>query len=660
MDPDSRSGTISWRAFALLFAFALVVRVIALAEFAANDPYFDAPVVDELTNYQMAVRAANGELVPERPFWKPPFYPFVLALLMQPNAPTDSSYGPEQPSAWRLKLPMAILDALTAALIACLGARCWNRRAGHLAGAIYALSFTPVFYCAQLLDTPLYTFLCVANVLALARARASPRARAWFFAGVLLGAASITRATALLFAPIALALIPRWRAAPRAAALRAGLFAVGCAVCVLPVTWLNWRSARDWVLISSNGGINFYIGNRAGGGPGADGLTSVNAGPRWNELLALVEKRGEFLPASTKSRRYYELARQEIFADPWHFARRLGVKLFALFDGVEIPNNKNFVEERAHSWVLRLLPGRTGFILPLGVLGLIVLWRRLRERQLLAGFLAAQAIGIVAYFVAGRYRVPLLALSCIPLAALCDALRTGGLSHRVRIAVIVAAVALLVLFNGDWLGHGERFRNYCVDPLALGAAREARGDPQAAEQLYLLALELDPEYPEAEHNLAHFEIRDGNLVGAEARLRRALAHSPWFAEGWNTLGFVLTIRARQGSGAEQQALHREARTMFHRAIQAEPTYAKPYANLGQLYELENRLQDARTQYQLARNYAPIVAQYWLLDARAAAKLNKKRQAQQLLDQLDAQRLVLKPEDLQLRASIEKSIAELVD
>ena len=74
-----------WRWIAVVFLLALVVRAVALCELAAVDPYFGIPVVDEQNHHQEAVRIASGELKPKTPYWKPPLYPHIVALIYLPG-----------------------------------------------------------------------------------------------------------------------------------------------------------------------------------------------------------------------------------------------------------------------------------------------------------------------------------------------------------------------------------------------------------------------------------------------------------------------------------------------------------------------------------------------------------------------------------------------
>ncbi len=61
-----------------------------------------------------------------------------------------------------------------------------------------------------------------------------------------------------------------------AARRRAGWVLLGAILAIAPVTARNWIQGRELVLISSNGGINLYLGNN----PRHDETVGLRPGPR--------------------------------------------------------------------------------------------------------------------------------------------------------------------------------------------------------------------------------------------------------------------------------------------------------------------------------------------------------------------------------------------
>lgn len=631
--PVGRSVTLPWAAIGVIFVGALLVRGVALVDLSFHDPWFDSPVVDERTNVEDARRIVREGIRIETPYWKPPLYPHLLSIPIALGLGSErSDPGPEPGLAWTMKILQALLDSWTAVLVATIAARIARRpRAALWAGGLHALGFLPVFYTAQFLDTTLYTFLVVATVR-FALAAAEDRAvLSWMSAGILAGLAAITRATMLATIPV-LALVPWWtgRGPERGGAdgarwrwLAGGaLVVLGAAAMILPVTLMNARFGGDRVLISSNGGINFYIGNRPGGGVGSDGLTSVHAGPRWDDLL---RETAHIQRPSERSSHYYRIAWRAIADDPGHFVGRIATKVHALVHSFDVPNNKNFAEERERSPALRYLPARSGVVIPLALVGLACSGVLLTRRFVLVGTLASQASIAVVFFVAARYRVPLLALGSVPAGALLAEVfeRTAPVQRRRILAV--ASILLAALLAWDPHGWRERFEDYVIDPVALGAALDNAGDDAGARRWYERALRLDPDHAVAEYQIGHLELAAGRLDAAEARFRKSVETDPGFALGWNAIGTLALSDGRPD----------EAAASFLRAIEEDPTYGPARSMYGQMLESSGRVADARVQYEEARRSDPSRPLYWLLEARALWRLHRPDGTRTLLTQLAA-------------------------
>src|SRR6185369_12215986 len=93
---------------------------------------------------------------------------------------------------------------------------------------------------------------------ALAAARARPTFGRWLGAGVLAGVLALLRENALLIAPL-LALLAYRRNLLR----HGGAFLLGTALALLPVALRNAWVGGEPLPTTSQGGVNFYIGNNA-------------------------------------------------------------------------------------------------------------------------------------------------------------------------------------------------------------------------------------------------------------------------------------------------------------------------------------------------------------------------------------------------------------
>ena len=506
-----------WRA-ALVAAVALGLRVAYLGH-AALDPSFFTPWLDARGYLQWAQDIAAGTLTSPQPFFHAPLYPYVLAVLLLLG----------RGSLVFVRVAQAAIGAATAALTGALGARLFGRTVGMVAGLACALAASLVLFDLELLSEVVFVPLCIGALLALERATRDPAPARLLAAGAMLGLAAIARPNVLLFAPVALvwcvaALRGRgWRIAGLA---RGGLlFAAGVALPILPVTLENRLAGGDLVLVSSQAGVNLYLGN----GPTADGWSAHSLGPvdtppydehgRFTDNIMssarFVADRAEAraLRPSEVSRFWSRRARAWIAAHPAAWAGLLARKAFYLTAGFEVGDNKNLAALFDDWPPFRFLP-RWWWLFPLAVAGLTVPGAR-RGRALLASYLVALGASVVAFLVVERFRLALYPVLAI-LAARLVAWAPGAWRERRRTAVLArVGLALALAAWTRWDPTGYTVPQRVEARVVRAGASEARGDTAGAERLYLDALEVDPSSPSARQAYGGFLLRRGRL--GEAR-----------------------------------------------------------------------------------------------------------------------------------------------
>ena len=268
---------------ALILGFALAARVVWVA-FSDWQPLPD----DDAFRYDFAARAlADGHgyvhlTGAATAFW-PPGYPLLLATLY-------TIFGNDIAVAQALNVA---LGTATVALVYLLGRETFGPRPALVAAAIVAAFPSLVFFTAVTLSEVTFTFLALLAVyLLVLEARPSTRPghpelvggrpelvegrpepvegrpklslRLLFAAGLVLGLASLTRGQALLLPIVA---VPFWLRSGidwTGAGRRVGVLALGIALIVLPWTVRNAIELDAPVLISTNAGVDFWIGHHEG------------------------------------------------------------------------------------------------------------------------------------------------------------------------------------------------------------------------------------------------------------------------------------------------------------------------------------------------------------------------------------------------------------
>ncbi|MBN2563224.1 MAG: glycosyltransferase family 39 protein, partial [Phycisphaerae bacterium] len=421
----------------VIVAAAFCLRLIYVLQFRSC-PFYGHEIMDPLYHDQWAKAFAAGEAFVEGAYFRAPLYPWFLGAVYWLFG-TD----PIVP-----RIVQAVLGSLSCGLLFLIGRQVFSRTAGILAGLGAATYWIFLYFDAELLIVVLIVFLDLLLLWLLLRVQDRPKPGLWLASGFVLGLSAIARPNILLFAPavlIWLAVMHRgkWRRVFGYAAC----FVVGCACPILPITIRNHVVGHDTVLISSQGGVNFYIGNN----PQSDGITAIVPGTPaewWAGYYATIERAekaaGRKLKGSEVSRHYWSEAWKFMRDEPSKAAALMLKKLGLFWTHGEISNNQNigFVTD-TYAPIVKFLPLAFWLVGPLGVLGLLLSLRQARRLFPLWGFVIIYMLSVVAFFVTARYRVPVVAvLIVLGSYAVCwfvDAIR------RSRWKPLAGAVLVLLL-----------------------------------------------------------------------------------------------------------------------------------------------------------------------------------------------------------------------
>ena len=524
---------------AVVFAVALAVRLAYVAE-VRYTPFFQTLGLDAKFYDQWARDILSGRSHPGA-YFMTPLYSYFLAGV----------YWLFDRDLLLVRVVQAVVGSLSAALTCGIGREAFGSRVGVASGLVAACYGALVFYDGAVLLEPLLVLLVTLALYLLLVAERSPRTRLLhLLAGCTLGAASVGRAAALLLVPAAAgwAAATAQKGAPRRW-FPAALVVAGAVLVVAPVTVRNYVASRDFVAITSNGGINFYIGNSAaatGGYVKPEGLDIVSD----PDGRAIAERAlGRSLRPSEVSAYWYGLATRFISEHPGTWLALLVRKLSFALSSYEIPQLENYYFQKGYSRLLSLpLPG-FAVVGPLGLLGLAMSLRR-RGAALLGLFFSVYVASVVAFFVVVRYRLPvvppLIAGACYAVFELTA--RARAKRRRALLAPAAALAALSFLVNANLWGV-DRGKAFAQSHFRVGIILGERGLTEEAIAEYRRSIEVDPAYPQSHLNLGALLAEQGRTGEAVGAFRRALALDPGLAAARLDLAMALAA-----SGAAEAAL----------------------------------------------------------------------------------------------------------
>lgn len=579
-----------WRALFWVLFFGLLLRLVYFSEHSRS-AFFNVPLLDEKF-YDTAAAQLLGvaEAAPLTTF-RSLGYPAFLAVLYQ--------LGGENGRILAI-LVQHLLGLATALLVAYLAFRLFGSiRAATLAAALYLLAGPPLYFEGELLAETLFTFEMTAVAALLVRCRPGATAGPFAITGLAIAVAAQTRPNALV--ALGALLFVAAVAAPGQRLRRAAAAAVATLGGLLFCALLQWPATNTFELLPSQGGVNFYLGNKIG----ADGMIprqgeassygdhyrdSVEV---WSQDVFRRERGREPASPSELSRFWTQKTLATIVEDPGHFLGLLLRKAVYLIANTEIPNNKSyaFVLEQ-ESRLLGLLPLRFFLLFGLagtGALLAIFLLRQptppptgdapaLVDRHAFYGIavlLACLAAGVVVFFVNARFRMPLWPL----LSALAGGVTLLGiLPAKPRVLALAAGIVLAAL--------------------SLLAPPKPGQLPGPGRDFFF-------------RSLAHFE--KGELPLALLDAQRAVELEPLDAAAVVQLGNAALAVGQQ----------EEAYQAFSRAVGLLPAEPRGFHNLGVVFERMGKFSDAYAAYlkaiSLSRDYSPPYVQAALLEMRAGLR-----------------------------------------
>jgi tetratricopeptide (TPR) repeat protein len=538
------------------------------------------------------------------------------------------------------RILQVLLGSLGVVLLFDTARRWFGHRGAIVTATLAILTGVITFNEVTILQSALDPFLVALTLwlLTLALQSANEDARLFAATGAAAALFALNRPNVLLWiAALAVLLLVQRRVRGAIA------FAVGVALLLAPVAIRNYAVARELVLVSSHGGLNFYIGNNAeadGTYHAVPGIRPTIAGQTTDSKRMAEAATHRSMTAREVSRWFYGRAFDWMRAHPLAavtlFARKLAYTIHQT--DLALNFSYDYFSRDARSPLRVLLVG-PWLLVPLGFAGAMT---RLGDRRfrVWAAFVPIYALSVAIFFVASRYRLPLLLAFAICAAGVVDVRR----AREVGVALLAAALVI-------WPFGLDSGRSYEQTNMVVWLIEHKQ--PAKAEELMR---ELESKHPEPArlHYFAGIAFaRSGNAPRAiallEQSLRDPVAQPVLRAAATDELarGYVRTHRAEDArrlfalidpaslSAPRAAALGRlaleirdgeDAARFLSAAVDRDPKNGRAWHNLGVALLATGQLPHALTALTTARDLLPNDAPTYLFLAIARAQAGETEEA----------------------------------
>lgn len=586
-----------WLMLLAILAVGAIGRVLLIRDYLQNDPFATFLRVDALTYWNWAGRIAAGRLTDGQPFFSAPLYPYLLGLLRAGGGGLPLVYGMQ-----------AVLDLVTACLLALIGRRLSGGAVGLLAAAVYVLMLEPASFSLRVLTTTLQLLLVAGAWWLLLRAQDNWSLRRGLASGASVGLLALSYPPMLLALPV----IGAWwwwnTRGARLAPVRALAVMLTGAVVILPATIHNYAVSGELFAIQAVSGLTLRQGN----GPGATGVIVMIPGTsRDREELfrtAFWRYRATQDPAGTwrdVDRHYRREVLEHWAAEPVGMLRLMATKLYYFLTARNYSEIYMPVLERSTGLLrtLWLTPLQTAWLIPLALIAAIAWCRRPAVHFPALAILGLTLLVTMLFRYSPRYRAP--AIPVIVVAAAWTMVqaaryRWGSAWTWSAAGAVVLAIALGVVNRIADFDSLARQRPLFVQ--SLGAAAIAEGDLERAVALFQEAVALQPYFEDGLLDLAEAERLRGDPESALEHALAALRENLQSARGHDTAGISLAMLGRPADAVEH----------FRAAVEMAPQDPAKRVNLA------NALSELGRRTEAIEHYRAALA---LDDASAAGHFN---------------------------------------
>ncbi|MFH2138124.1 MAG: tetratricopeptide repeat protein [Candidatus Omnitrophota bacterium] len=574
-----------------IFFFAYFLRMVYLHQYK-NNPFFDSPVIDALTNYLFAVRASAGDwFVKGEVVGRGPVYVYFLAFLFK-------IFGTGFSAA---RVAQMVLGSVNCILVYFLGKKIFRRSVGVISALICSAYGVLIYFDAEFLYVGLSIFLNLLLLLSLLNTIEKPKIWKWVGCGMLLGGCLQTNATVILFIPLLFVWIflfidkkekKEKEAEPESRKLRFKkavciflIVVLGIGIIVLPFTLRNYLMGGDLVMIGSAIGINLHIGNN----PEADGKSvavptrDFSYDSKWYDnvltsaLKAAERDVGRELLPSEVSNYWMMKSLGFIITHPIATLGLAARKIFYFFNAYEIAENQSIYFYRIWSPLLKILVFHNkvlafpfGIICPLALLGIAVSLKRDKATMLLIIFIGAYLILMVIFFVCSRYRASVIPYFIIFAVSALEWYRQQIIERKFKL-ILFSFIPLLWFFvfcNATIFEVRQEDNSRWF--LNMGTAYRNKGQNEKALKSFKAAQKVNPHNPDAMYNLGVLYLEKGEYEKAIEEFKNSINMDKDDSAAYSNMGLALF---------KQNKLE-EAVSSFESALRIDPADVGAAANLG--------------------------------------------------------------------------------
>ncbi len=565
---------IQWSWPLRIFLLALGLRLVYLWALKHFYFFYDHPSSDVTYYQRWAEEILIGAKAPNV-YYGLPFYPYLLAFLKL------FTLG----NVLALRFFHLVIGSVNCVLTYFVARKIFEERVAKLSALLCAANFILIHYDGLMMPVTFIITLSLSIILLYEYLEHRKKKREWFILGILIGLGALGDGKfILLTAFLIFYLLKTFKKEltlikPRVVyPLILGVFMV-----LFVTTLRNRVIGGDWVLVSAQEGLSFYVGNNpkaTGTFENPDFIRPTHEGQDMDQrIMAEQTLKRSFLKPSQVSAFWRNQALQFIWNSPRQYLTLLKNKFLAFWSDDEAAYDLDLLFQRNWKHLLDINPYI--LIAPLGLIGIIFTRRENKKTALPFYFILSQLVFTLIFFLTHRHRTTILPLLIIfestTLFWLWENIKSKN--YKNLMIVLASCVVMLIVF---W---PRALQSQSIDFLKFSktaAILEKEGKLKEAREHYRSALKIYPQDPNLWVNLANTYAKEENYSQALKYYLRALTLAPYHVDALYNLAFSY----------EKLEDFKAAIPLYTQVIQLDPSSHDAHFRLGLVYQSLNQCSQA--------------------------------------------------------------------
>ncbi len=515
-------------AITIILSLALLIRIIYLYLYQQM-PEWNLLTVDNYYHHNWAQTIMDGNIFGDTTYFRAPFYIYCLAFLYK-------LFGISLLVSRIFGVVIGLSSVFFTYLI---GTKIFNKKIGLTAALIHAIYPIIIYFESELLLDPLFMLLLQISIYQFLIWVDTKSNRNGFLTGLFIGLASITRPTSLVIIPLLIIFYLHKNGLKKYGSLLLYLSGI---LLIIGFTFIrNLSVAKDPVLIASQGGINFYIGNN----DIADGISAKLPEPLGNNWRiqaitnkAEIETGKDLLPGEVSSF-WFQQSIKWIVNNPYNALKLYIKKILFYISNQEISNNRDLKYFFSKHLLLKIYTIPFGILFIFFCVGLFV-----SSKPIYLNYLLILTIFLIymssLFFYTSRFRLPLL-----PFIIIIASYGFWNIINLIKTKqffiknLIIITVSALITFN---IYHGSVAKSSSMSLNRKGLHEYYSGNYNASIKIFHEALSQNKSYPEVNLNLGSSFLKMSKADSAEYYFKQEIKYNSERHKAYINLSSIYYLR----------------------------------------------------------------------------------------------------------------------